>query len=72
MEDNTLELLELYMDMVEKQDEVISKMGRLLNAYATELKHLRNANGFFEVSESLQREMRALNDNLEEYRTMRE
>lgn len=72
MEDNTLELLELYMDMVEKQDEIISKMGHLLNAYATELKHLRNANGFFEASESLQKEMRALNENLQEYNAMKE
>ena len=71
MGDNTLELLEIYMDMVEKQDEIISKMGRLLNEYATELKHLRDANGFFEVSESLQKEMRSLNENLEEYRTSR-
>ena len=71
MGENALEVLEIYMDMVEKQDEIISKMGRLLNRYATELKHLRDANGFFEVSESLQKEMRALNDNLEEYRTSR-
>lgn len=71
MGENALEVLEIYMDMVEKQDEIISKMGRLLNEYATELKHLRDANGFFEVSESLQKEMRALNDNLEEYRTSR-
>lgn len=71
MGENVLEVLEIYMDMVEKQDEIISKMGRLLNEYATELKHLRDANGFFEVSESLQKEMRALNENLEEYRTSR-
>lgn len=72
MDDNTLELLELYMDMVERQDEVISEMGRLLNACFTELKHLRNANGFFEVSESLQKEIKILNDNLSVYRTMRD
>lgn len=71
MGENVLEVLEIYMDMVEKQDEIISKMGRLLNEYATELKHLQYANGFFEVSESLQKEMRALNNNLEEYRTSR-
>lgn len=29
-EDNMLELLELYMDMVEKQDEIIYRLGKIV------------------------------------------
>lgn len=37
-----LELLELYMDMVEKQDEVICRLGRLVSRQATEILHYKN------------------------------
>lgn len=46
---NDLELLEIYMDMVEKQDEIIYRMTALLKSYVREIHNLRTINGFFEV-----------------------
>ena len=37
-----LELLELYMEMVEKQDEVICRLGRLVSRQATDILHYKN------------------------------
>ena len=34
-EDNMLELLELYMDMVEKQDEIIYRLGKMTGNFRT-------------------------------------
>ena len=41
-DEKLLELLELYMDMNEKKDEVIDRMGDLLYKQAQELAHYRN------------------------------
>lgn len=41
-EDEVLELLGIYMDLTEKQDEIIVRMSRHINKQATELAHLRN------------------------------
>ncbi len=41
-EDNFLELLDLYMDMVEKQDEIIYRLGKIVARQATDLKLLQN------------------------------
>lgn len=41
-EDQVLELLEIYMEMTEKQDEVIARLSRLVAKQATDLAHLRN------------------------------
>lgn len=38
---NDLELLEIYMDMVEKQDEIIYRMTALLKSYVREIHNLR-------------------------------
>lgn len=45
-EDNFLELLDLYMDMVEKQDEIIYRLGKIVARQATDLKMLRNDREF--------------------------
>ncbi len=39
---NLLELLEIYMDLTEKQDAIICKLGRIIKRQATELRHLQN------------------------------
>lgn len=41
-DEKLLELLELYMDMNEKKDKVIERMGDLLYKQAQELAHYRN------------------------------
>lgn len=41
-EDNILELLDLYMDMVEKQDEIIYWLGKIVARQATDLQLLKN------------------------------
>ena len=40
-EDNMLELLELYMDMVEKQDEIIYRLGKIVARQATDIQLLK-------------------------------
>ena len=45
-EDNFLELLDLYMDMVEKQDEIIYRLGKIVARQATDLKLLQNDQAF--------------------------
>ena len=45
-EDNMLELLELYMDMVEKQDEIIYRLGKIVARQATDIQLLKNDRNF--------------------------
>ena len=45
-EDNMLELLELYMDMVEKQDEIIYRLGKIVARQATDIPLLKNDREF--------------------------
>lgn len=45
-EDNWMELLELYMDMVEKQDEIIYRLGKIVARQATDLQLLKNDKEF--------------------------
>lgn len=45
-EDNFLELLDLYMDMVEKQDEIIYRLGKIVARQATDIKLLQNDREF--------------------------
>lgn len=41
-DDNLLELLEMYIEMTERQDEIIHKLSVVVARQATELAHLRN------------------------------
>lgn len=45
---NLLELLEMYIDMVEKQDEAIHQLSKLIKRQACEIAHMRNLYGFSE------------------------
>lgn len=40
--DEMLEVLEMYIDMTEKQDEIIHQMSSIIARQATELAHLRS------------------------------
>lgn len=72
MDENTLELLELYMDMVEKQDEIIYRLSELLRENQRELHHLRSAGGFFEEYPNRKEDEDILNECIEQYEEMRE
>lgn len=39
---NLLELLDTYIDIVEKQDEIISRLSKIIEKQATEIKHYEN------------------------------
>ncbi len=39
---NLLELLEIYINLTEKQDAVIRELGGIVKKQATEIRHLRN------------------------------
>ena len=71
MDENNLELLELYMDMVEKQDEIIYRMSHLLKDYAIELAHLRSASGFFEEIPEQEMDERILSECIDQYNEMK-
>lgn len=72
MDQNTLELLETYMDMVEKQDEIIYRMTALLKSYAREIQHLRTVNEFFEEDSERKLDEAILDECIEQYEEMKE
>jgi len=41
MDDQALELLEMYIEMTERQDEIISRMSRIIARQATDLANMR-------------------------------
>lgn len=43
---NLLELLDMYIDMVEKQDEAIHQLSELIKKQAFEIAHMKNICGF--------------------------
>ena len=72
MDENNLELLELYMDMVEKQDEIIYRLSELLRETRRELQQLRSVGGFFEESPLRGEDEGILNECMEQYEEMKE
>lgn len=69
---NDLELLEIYMDMVEKQDEIIYRMTALLKSYVREIPNLRTINGFFEVDSNQEIDEKILEECMDQYEEMKE
>ena len=45
-EDNYMELLEIYIDMVEKQDEIIYRLGKIVQRQAVDLQLIKNDTEF--------------------------
>lgn len=41
-----LEILDTYMDMVEKQEEVIYRLSKIIQRQAHEIEHMKNVYGF--------------------------
>ncbi len=68
-EDNFLELLALYMDMVEKQDEIIYRLGKIVARQATDLKLLQNNREFSD--KKLEEDMAIAQEVMEQYKGTR-
>ncbi len=68
-EDNLLELLELYIDMVEKQDEIIHRLGKIVARQATDIQLLKNDREFSDSK--LSEDTAIANEVIEEYRDMK-
>lgn len=71
-DESMLELLEVYMEMVEKQDEIIYRMSHLLKEYVTELQHLRNIHQFLDYDPEQKQDEAILEECIEQYETMKE
>lgn len=65
-EDNFLELLDLYMDMVEKQDEIIYRLGKIVARQATDLKLLQNDQAF--TDKKLEEDMAIVQEVMKQYK----
>ncbi|MCX4305758.1 MAG: hypothetical protein OSJ69_08130 [Acetatifactor sp.] len=68
-DDNLLELLDFYMDMVEKQDEIIYRMGKIIARQATDIKLLQNDREFSD--EKLEEDMAIAQEVVEQYKEAR-
>ena len=65
-DDNLLELLDFYMDMVEKQDEIIFRLGKIVARQATDIKLLQNDHEFSD--KKLEEDMAIAQEVMEQYK----
>lgn len=70
-QENMLELLEIYMDMVEKQDEIIYRMTELLREYTREIQHLKTINEYFKEDTRLAEDRAILQECVDQYNEMK-
>lgn len=68
-EENVLELLDIYMDLVEKQDEVICRLSKIVAKQATDLQHYKNLYNYFD--EGLEHDCKVAEEVLDEYEEMK-
>lgn len=68
-DDSLLELLDFYMDIVEKQDEIICRMGKIIARQATNIKLLQNDREFSD--EKLEEDMAITQEAMEQYKEAR-
>lgn len=71
-DESFLELLELYMDMVEKQEEIIYRLGKVTKKLAEDLKLLRNDQQYSEEltgksDDKLDQDMAIIKEVMDEY-----
>ena len=70
--DNLLELLDIYIDMVEKQDEIIYQLSSYLKDQAIELAHLRNLHDYVGEDEAIDEKRRILHACMKDYQESRQ
>lgn len=68
-EESILELLDIYQDMVEKQDEIIYRLGKIVARQATDLQLLKNDREFSD--EKLEQEIAIADEVIEQYNDMK-
>lgn len=71
-EDSFLELLEIYMDMAEKQEEIIYQLGKVTKRLAEDLKLLRNDQQYSEElagnpDDKLDQDMAVIKEVMDQY-----
>lgn len=69
-ESSVLELLDLYMDIVEKQDEIIYRLGKIVSRQAATLQLLKNDREFSD--KKLDEEMLIVEEVMGQYEQMKE
>jgi hypothetical protein len=65
------ELLEIYMNMVEKQDEIIFRMSEMLRECTREIQHLKNLNEYFAEDDRMAHDRAVLRECVEQYNEMK-
>ncbi len=68
-DDSMLELLDIYMEMVEKQDEIIYRLGQIVKRQATDLELLRNDAEFSD--EKLKQDTEMADEVIGQYKEVR-
>jgi hypothetical protein len=68
-EDSILELLDIYQEMVEKQDEIIYRLGKIVARQATDLQLLKNDREFSD--EKLEQDIAIADEVIEQYNDMK-
>lgn len=63
--ENILELLDIYSDMVEKQDEIIRRLGKIIKSQATQLQLLKNDNQYSDLD--IGKGVEEANDVMQQY-----
>lgn len=68
-EPRMLELLDIYMDLVDKQDEIINSLSQIVKKQSTELAHMKNINGYIDLEADLN--MGIAEDVMKEYNAIK-
>ena len=67
--DDILELLDIYQDMVEKQDEIIYRLGKIVSRQATDLQLMRNDKEFSDPK--LEEDVAIVNEVIGQYKDIK-
>lgn len=67
-EESFLELLDIYMTMVEKQDEIISRLSKIVVRQASDLEQFKIVHGFMDIDDADQKEVEETYQKIEEYK----
>ena len=67
--DDILELLDIYQDMVEKQDEIIYRLGKIVARQATDLQLMRNDKEFSDPK--LEEDVAIVNEVIGQYKDIK-
>lgn len=67
-EESFLELLDIYMTMVEKQDEIISRLSKIVVRQASDLEQFKIVHGFMDIDDAGQKEVEETYQKIKEYK----